>query len=128
MEEIKITQENFPFISGIKYQETEFIGIIQNYDEKVLSLYDFCALKSEKDKKVFLELGEIWYWESNRKLPINIFLYEEMKQFRYALRTFNMKDTTIVFGIATSLNDLLKKRIKKKQIQLIHTDSSNKFN
>jgi hypothetical protein len=70
-------------------------------------------------KKEFLELGEVWWWESNRQIPIDVFLHYEMRTFRPYLKTFTYKDVEILFGPVTSLQNLLKKRIKRRSIQLI---------
>lgn len=116
LEEIK---DKFPFLTGIKCQNHEFIGIIQNSDERIISFYDYEALRSPEEKKLFLEYGEVWWWESNRLLPINIFLQGQMTPFRHCLKTVVNKDVEIMFGSVTSLNNIMKKRIKKRQIQLI---------
>ena len=116
LDEFKTT---FPFLSGIRIQTHEYIGIIQNSDDRVISFYDYCALKTDEEKKLLLELGETWWWESSRTLPINVFLTGQLKPFRYYLKTIINKDVEILFGPCTSLNDLMQKRIKKRQIQLI---------
>ena len=112
-------EEKFPFISGLKYQEREFIGIIQNSDDKIISFYDYNIIKSIEEKKLFLEFGDTWWWESNRLLPINIFLQGQMRCFRYAIKTITNKDVEVMFGPITSLNNIMRKRIKKRQIQLL---------
>jgi len=112
-------QQKFPFLSGLKCQSHEYIGIIQNSDDKIISFYDFETIKTKEEKILFLELGDIWWNESNRKLPINIFLQGKMVQFRYCTKTIVNKDIEIMFGPVTSLNNILTKRIKKRQIQLI---------
>jgi hypothetical protein len=116
IEEIK---EKFPFLSGIRCQTTEYIGIIQNSDDKIISFYDYESIKTVEEKKTFLDLGETWWWESNRLLPINIFMQGQMFEFRYCLKTVVNKDIEIMFGSMTSLNNIMRKRIKKRQIQLI---------
>jgi len=117
--EIDEIQEKFPFLSGIRKGEDDFICIIQNADDKIMSFYDFQAIADEDERKLFLEFGEIWWWESNRHLPINIFLQGQMESFKFCLRTINLKDVDVLFGPVTSLNDLFKKRIKRRQIQLV---------
>ncbi len=112
-------QEKFPFLSGIRCQNQEYIGIIQNSDDKIISFYDYESIKTLEEKKLFIEQGEIWWWESNRILPINIFLSGQMSPFRYCMKTIINKDIEIMFGPVTSLNNIMKKRIKKRQIQLI---------
>lgn len=116
LEDIK---EKFPFLSGIRTQTQEYIGIIQNSDDKIISFYDYESIRNVDEKKLFLELGETWWWESNRILPINIFMQGQMKPFRYCLTTVINKDVEIMFGSMTSLNNIMKKRIKKRQIQLV---------
>jgi hypothetical protein len=64
-------------------------------------------------------MGEIWWWESNRKIPINIFLKKEMQFFRYAIKTFSSKDIEVIFGPTVNLSEIAEKRIKRKSIQLI---------
>ena len=115
LEEIKI---KFPFLTGIRCQNREFIGIIQNSDDKIISFYDYESIRTPAEKIQFLEHGEIWWWESNRLLPINIFLQGQMQSFRYCMKTVVNKDVEIMFGSVTSLDNIMKKRIKKRQIQL----------
>lgn len=118
-DDIDAIQEKFPFLSCIKLGEMEYVCIIQNTDDKVMSFYDLAAIINPEEKRLFLEFGEIWWWESNRQLPINIFLRGQMEVFRHCLRTVSVKDLEVLFGPVTSLNELFKKRVKRRQIQLI---------
>jgi hypothetical protein len=112
-------QENFPFISVVNHVDQEYVGIIINQDSAITSMYDYSHIKTEQEKARFIELGEVWWWESNRQIPINIFLLREIYPFRYAIRNFSTKDTKVLFGPCTSLNDIIVKRIKRKSITLI---------
>lgn len=112
-------QENFPFISVINHVEHEYVGIIINQDAQVTSFYDYSAIKTEEEKTRFIELGEAWWWESNRQIPINIFLSKEIQIFRYAIKNFATKDVKVILGPCTSLNDIITKRIKRKSITLV---------
>lgn len=112
-------QQNFPFISCVKVNEEEYIGIILNLDNNVTSIYDFGVIRTDLEKQGFLELGEVWWWESNRKIPINIFLKAEMSMYRPYIKTFNSKDVTLVFGPSVNLSEIAEKRIKRKSIQLV---------
>jgi hypothetical protein len=116
-------QENFPFISVINHVNQEYIGIIINQDAQVTSMYDYVAIKTEEERSRFLELGEAWWWESNRQIPINIFLLREISDFKYTIRNFSTKDVKIMFGPCTSLNDIIVKRIKRKSITLVRKTS-----
>jgi hypothetical protein len=112
-------QENFPFISVVNHVNLEYVGIIINQDSLVTSMYDYTALKTDIEKTRFLELGEAWWWESNRQIPINIFLLKEIAEFKYAIKNFSTKDVKVLFGPVTSLNDIIVKRIKRKSITLV---------
>ena len=116
-------QQNFPFISVINHVNQEYVGIIINQDAQVTSLYDYTAIKTDGEKARFIELGEAWWWESNRQIPINIFLLREIADFRYAIRNFSTKDVKVLFGPCTSLNDIIVKRIKRKSITLVRKTS-----
>lgn len=119
-------QINFPFITCIRCVDEEYVGIIINYDNNVTSIYDFGILKTDLAKQRFLELGEIWWWESNRKIPINIFLKADMLEFRPIIKTFNSKDIVIVFGPTVNLSEIAEKRIKRKSIQLVKNPKKNR--
>jgi hypothetical protein len=112
-------QENLPFISVLVHVDREYVGIIINQDSSITSMYDYSLIKSEEEKEQFLELGEAWWWESNRQIPINIFLNKEIMPFRYAIRNFSTKDVKVMLGPVTSLNDILTKRVKRKSITLV---------
>ena len=112
-------QENFPFISIITYVNQEYVGIVINQDPQITSIYDYSAIKTQEEKEKFLELGEIWWWESNRQIPINIFLQTEISDYKYVIRNFNTKDVKISVGPCISLNDIIVKRIKRKSITLV---------
>ena len=112
-------QENFPFLSVIVHVSHEYVGIIINQDAQVTSMYDYSMIKTDEEKQRFLELGEAWWWESNRQIPINIFLAREIIEFRYVIRNFSTKDVKLMHGPCTSLNDIIVKRIKRKSITLV---------
>lgn len=112
-------QDQLPFISVLHYGENEYVGIIINQDQYVTSLYDLAAIRTPEEKSSLLEIGEIWWWESNRQVPINIFLRKEIEPFRYAIKTFNSKDVRIILGPVVNLMNLSLKRIKRKSVQLV---------
>jgi hypothetical protein len=118
-------KNNYPYLSCIKSSDKEYIGIILNSDHSLTSIYDISCLKDSEEKRVFLELGDTWWWESNRRIPINIFLKNEMKVFKYMIKTFNSKDVELVFGPTINLSNIAEKRIKRKSIQLVRSSKSN---
>ncbi len=87
-------RDKFPFLSLIRKGDLEYVGIVQNF-------------------------GETWWHESNRKIPINIFLKGDFRYFRTTLVTLNSKDIEIVHGPTVRLSDISKKRVKRRTIQLV---------
>jgi hypothetical protein len=111
--------EKFPFLSLCATGGDEIVGIIQNYTTTLASIYVFSVLNSTEDKQEFIECGEEWWWGSNRQLPINLVIGPKFKRFSYCLRTYNIKDFEIIHGEAVSLQNIITKRIKRRQVQLI---------
>ena len=115
----KDIQENFPFLSVVTYGGNEYIGIIINQDNVVTSMYVYTDIKTEEQQKMFLDLGEVWWWESNRLIPINIFLRGEIEPFKYCIMTMNSKDVKVSIGPCVNLNNLSVKRVKRRSVQLV---------
>jgi len=111
--------EQYPFLSVLKYNDMEYVGVIQNQDSQFTSLYDINFCKSTEQKQVFLNLADQWWWESNRLIPINVFLKQDWNIFKHTLRTFNNKDVEILAGHVVNLNNITEKRIKRRSIQLV---------
>jgi len=117
-------ENQLPFISVLNYGELEYVGIIINQDQFVTSFYDLEAIKTPDEKSLLLELGEVWWWESNRQIPISIFLRKEIEPFKYSIKTFNSKDVRVVLGPVVNLMNLTLKRIKRKSVQLVRKPPS----
>ena len=111
--------EKYPFITLCVYANQEYVGVVQNRDDIVTTIYDFGSVIDQVDKMLFLELASTWWWESNRSIPINIFLRQEWDQFRITLRTFANKDLEILHGPICSLMDIARKKSKRKSITLV---------
>jgi hypothetical protein len=114
----RLTQ-NHPFITVCSYANQDYVGIVQNRDDMVTTIYDYGSIVDNEVKEKFLELGEVWWWESNRLIPINLFLKNEWTMFRPYLRTFNNKSLVIVHGPICSMNELSKRRSKRRSITLV---------
>jgi iron uptake system EfeUOB component EfeO/EfeM len=119
MHSIEQMLSDYPFLSFVKYSHTDYIGVIQNHDGDIVSVYAFNKLRTDEDKKQFLEQAETWWWESNRMIPINIFLKDSWKQFSYTLVTLSTKDVKELQGHVVSLAGLANKRTKRKVVQLV---------
>lgn len=119
VEEIKQLLEKYPYLTYIVYGGNDYVGIIQNADEQITTIYDFASLRTAEQKSRFLELGEVWWWESNRIIPINVFLKTEWTQFKFCVKTMNSKDVNIVLGPQLSLKEMALKRSKRRSITLV---------
>ena len=111
--------ENHPFITICSYANQDYVGIVQNRDDIVTTIYDYGAIIDPIVKEKFLELGDVWWWESNRLIPINLFLKEEWIIFKPYLRTFNNKSLSVLHGPACSISELHKRRTKRRSITLV---------
>jgi len=118
-EAYKTLLNQYPFISYLTYGGNDYIGIIQNRDEIITTIYDFSMLKTLEQKNNFLELADQWWWESNRLVPINVFLKQDWVEFRVCLKTFNSKDVDIKHGPYVSLKEIAQKRSKRRSITLV---------
>ena len=111
--------DQYPFITLCVYANNEYVGIIQNRDDAITTIYDFGQIQDLESKRRFLELANIWWWESNRSIPINIFLKQDWDPFKIYLKTFVNKDLEILHGPACSLIDIVRKKSKRKSITLV---------
>ena len=111
--------EKYPFITLCVYASTEYVGIIQNQDDAITTIYDFGAIANADLKRHFLELANVWWWESNRSIPINIFLKGDWDVFRPYLKTFTNKELEVLHGPVCSLLEMSRKKSKRKSITLV---------
>jgi hypothetical protein len=111
--------DDFPFLTLVSYGGNEYVGIIQNISNNLASMYNYESIKTVEHKQLFLELGEEWWWGTNRMIPINIIFRTQFQIFRPTLITFTIKDFEVIHGPTLSLSDIIQKRVKRKNIQLI---------
>ncbi len=114
---IKAVLETYPFLSYGTMLDTPYLGIVQNCDAQLISMYLITAIATEKRRRDFLTCGDLWWWGSNRMVPINIFLKQRF-DFRDTLKHFSRKDFDLEAGPAVSLQDLISRRVRKRQITL----------
>jgi len=111
--------DKYPFITLCVYSNNEYVGIVQNRDDVITTIYDFGIIQDPDQKRRYIDLANTWWWESNRSIPINIFLRGEWEEFRLCLRTFVNKDLEILYGPVCSLNDIARRKGKRKSITLV---------
>lgn len=115
----QVLQEKFPFLTIIKHLETEYLGIIQHADNLFVCIYLLDNSFSDEMKREFLTCGETWWWESNRQIPINMFIKSRFTKFKPYLRSFARKETEILQGPTVNLRDMMNRRVKRRVIQLV---------
>ena len=119
VEEIKQLLDQYPYLTLLTYAGVEYVGIVQNADEQITTIYDFSALKTTEQKVKFLALGDVWWWESNRIIPINVFLKQDWTEFKSVVKTMNSKDVVIEIGPQVSLKEMSQRRSKRRSITLV---------
>ena len=111
--------EKYPFITLCVYASYEYVGIVQNRDDAITTIYDFGAVQDQDSKRRFIDLANTWWWESNRIIPINVFLKAEWAPFKFCVKTMNSKDVDIKVGPQVSLKEMTMKRSKRRSITLV---------
>lgn len=118
-QELNDLQQRYPFLSVVEYLNQEYLGIVQQADQQFISIYAWDDNWTDVRKKRFLICGETWWWESNRNIPINLFLGRDFQEFRSVLKTFASKESRVVQGPVVNLRELLNKRVKRRTITLV---------
>jgi len=117
-EERKNLLDQCPFLTLLTYVNKDYLGIIQNLDDSVVSFYDFESVAADQ-RLTFLELGETWWWSSNRQIPINLFLKVDWTVFKPTLKTLNSKSVNIVQGPYVSLKESSSQKSKRRSVILV---------
>jgi hypothetical protein len=115
----QVLQEKFPFLTIISHLDKEYLGIVQHADNAFVHMYVMDNTFNDQMKREFLDCGDTWWWESNRQIPINMFVRDRFAIFKRYLRIFSMKETEIIQGPVVNLKELMNKRVKRRTIQLV---------
>ena len=107
-----------PFITIVKFNDQEYIGIMQVSSKQFTSMFVLNDIEDSSDKKGLLKLGEKWWWQSNRNIPITLFMPEELEPYKKYMRTFQTKELEIIEGPVVTINALPSKRIKRRNTSL----------
>jgi hypothetical protein len=118
-QELTDLQQRYPFLSVVQYLNNEYLGIIQQADQQFINIYAWDDNWTDVRKKRFLVCGETWWWESNRNIPINLFMGQDFQEFRTLLKTFASKESRVVQGPTVNLREMLNKRVKRRTITLV---------
>lgn len=105
-----------PYITNIIGSSGSYFGILKIRSKDYVSLYCFKDMPQE-DIEELLKLAEKWWWQSNRTIPISVFMSEDIVKFeKYCIR-FSTQMVEII-GPNISLSDLPSKRIKRRNLTL----------
>lgn len=111
------TKPKLPFVTIINYNGEQYVGILKIKSKQYITLYCLNNMPPP-DQKELINLAEQWWWQSNRAIPISLFMREEMEYYeKYSLR-FNTDSCTDISGPIISLSELPTKRIKRRNIAL----------
>jgi hypothetical protein len=117
---IKELLKLYPFLSFGTLQDRPYLGVVQNCDAQLISIYVLTDIPTESLRKSFLAACSDWWWGSNRQVPINIFLKERFRPYRAFLKHFSRKDFNLEAGPpVVSLQETIARRVRKRQITLI---------
>ena len=113
--------QRWPYLTHITYLNKDYFGIVQNSDANFLHMYVIDQTMSTEHKQEFITCGELYWWGSNRQVPINVFLGSRFRIFRGYLKSFNQKEVHLQSGPVPSLEILINRRSKKRTVQLVKT-------
>lgn len=105
--------DQLPFLTYGRAHGQDYIGIMVVSSKNYTSMYVLNNVDNPTLRKKLIELGEKWWWQSNRNIPINLFMPEQMEAFEFCRQRFMSKDIDILKGPIVSLMKLPTKRIKR---------------
>lgn len=109
--------KTYPFVTVIEHNEIKYYGIIKIKSKQYITLYCFNKM-DETLQEELLVLANNWWWQSNRSIPICLFMQEEMEKYENYTTRFNTDQCTVISGPVISLSDLPTKRIKRRNVAL----------
>ena len=65
--------DKFPFLSCVKHGVNEYVGIVQNQDDFVTSIYVYDDIPTEELRTEFLRLGDMWNMGNTPSKTFTIF-------------------------------------------------------
>ena len=117
---IEETRKQHAFLTFLVMEDNDIkVGVVQNENMKIIMFYDFEKIRSEDDKKAFLELADEWWWGSNQSVPVNAFNGDAFDRFQPALSGYPKKSIKHTIGPTFSLQNQYLRRIKKKKIEIL---------
>lgn len=111
-------RETYPFFSILILRDgTQVPGIIQNSNSTIVWIYQFEEVEKLL-RKPFLEHGRTWWNQSDRTIPIEVFIGPEFDVFRPYLKGHPRKNIETVHGHLVELGETFRRRIKRKIVSI----------
>jgi hypothetical protein len=118
-DEMEQLKADYPFITYVQLEERSVVGIVQNATPTVVNMFDLDRIRGPEMKKLFLELGARWWFGSNTRVPIDIFMGERFDVFRSALVGYSRKEIEQIVGPTPSVRELYSGRIKRRKVEFL---------
>ena len=119
--QIEETRAEHEFLTFLLLTSGEVkVGIIQNESPKMVLFYDYEKIRDSEHQKLFLQLGDSWWWGSNQALPVDSFIGEDFDIFGSSLTGYPKKSIDEIHGPTISLQEQYLKRVKKKKIEIVN--------
>lgn len=106
------------YITYGKVNGADVIGIVKIKSKQYITIYDLSKITDPCTKKLLLSFAHEWWWQSNRTIPISVFIKQDMEQFEKYTTRYNTDDFVLIHGPLVSISDLPKKRIKRRNVAL----------
>lgn len=101
-----------PYVTTVIHGGTIYYGILKIRSKEYITLYNLMDMNEDEQNKI-LALAETWWWQSNRSIPISVFMSDDLEYYNKHCIRFNTA-SVIVDGPNISLNELPSKRIKRR--------------
>ena len=102
-----------PYLTYGRAYDEDYVGIIVVRSKNFTTMYVLNDVNEPEMKKELMMLGERWWWQSNRNVPITVFMASDLAKFEFCKRTFLSKDFEVISGPQVSIMNLPTKRIKR---------------
>lgn len=108
----------FPFLSIVTIKNQEYLTVIDIQTKTKTAMYMIKDITCKSKLNDFFDICATWWWQSNRNIPLSLFMRTELEEFNRYRRVFVNKALTLNEGHVVSLNHLQTTRIKRKNVVL----------
>ena len=121
-QKIEETRAKHEYLTFIFMKDDDWkCGVVQNETARFIALYDLSKIRNEDAMRRFLAMADDWWWNSNRRLPIQSYIGPQFDEFQNALINIPKKGLDCdPIGPVFSLSELYIKRIKKRRVDLVN--------